>query len=89
MDPLLPPMCLDLSEMIKEEGIGSQREKQGERQGEGKAPVSVEWRKKIWGVAVGGGSGVGRVVVGMRLVLSASQNLWPLSVSASLSHWLM
>lgn len=46
MDPLLPPMCLDLSEMIKEEEIGRQREKQGETQGEGKAPVSVEWRKK-------------------------------------------
>lgn len=85
MDPLLPPMCLDLSEMIKEEEIGRQREKQGERQGEGKAPVSVERRKKN----MGGWWVVGRVVVGMRLVLSASQNLWPLSVSASLSHWLM
>lgn len=52
MDPLLPPMCLDLSEMIKEEEIGRQREKQGERQGEGKAPVSVERRKKKYG---GGG----------------------------------
>lgn len=34
--------------MIKEEEIGRKREKQGE----GKAPVSVERRKKIWG---GGG----------------------------------
>lgn len=50
MDPLLPPMCLDLSEMIKEEEIGRQREKQGARQGEGKAPVSVERRKKYGGV---------------------------------------
>lgn len=35
--------------MIKEEEIGRQREKQGERQGEGKAPVSVERREKMVG----------------------------------------
>lgn len=38
MDPLrLPPMCLDLSEMIREDEIGGGREKERERE----APVSV------------------------------------------------
>ncbi len=30
VDPLLPPMCLELSEIIKEEEIGRQRERVGE-----------------------------------------------------------
>lgn len=65
MDPLLPPKCLDLSETIKGDEAG--------RQGIGKerkAPVKREKeREREMGV------------VGMRLVRSASQHLWPLSVS--------
>ena len=78
-------MCLELSEIIKEEEIGSEqeteregekereRERETERERDRKAPVF----EREWG---------SEGVVGMRLVHSASQHLWPLSVFPSLSH---